>query len=143
MAQRQIVMEVTNQKVGYSWLWNWKAGKNADGTFKDPNLYLVPTYQMNLWVKCPAEEKWRQVGAFEVVRFGINNGGPGGSGSVCGLKKGISDKPLKRIDAWYPEYEVHSGDAPDGGWIIHLDYLVHAGSENPTNVRGPYMGATG
>jgi hypothetical protein len=61
MAKPQIILEVTNKKVGYSWMKSWKNPL-------DQNLYLVPTYQMNLYVQCPGKER-RQVGAFEVIRF--------------------------------------------------------------------------
>ena len=129
MARSQIILEVTDKKVGYSWMKNWK--NEGDG-----NRYLVPTYQMNVYVQCGREKRW--VGAFEVVRFGIDSAGWGGSGSICGLSD-AQDYKLR----WWGDYPVHSVEgAPGGGWIIFGDYLVHAGPENPRDAVNPF-GATG
>ena len=93
---------VTSRVVGYSFLKNYK---NAT----DQTLYLVPTYRMILsWI---GRDGKLHACTYEVIRFGIDNKGPGSTGSVCGCLVGPDNNNRKStytVAKWNPTYTLQS-----------------------------------
>jgi hypothetical protein len=98
---------------------------------------------MNLQVKCPGDGDWKNVGAFEVVRFspGI---GKNRNVTIIGVRTEPVDGkgPTKDIEGWI-DYEPQSGPASRGGWVIDGDRLVHDGQDYPSYLNWEIMGGDG
>ncbi len=73
MTQRRLV--VTDKIVGYTWLYNYQFPGNyvEPDPSPDPDRYLAPTYEMDLYSWNETKQKWDLDSSYEVTRFGIKD----------------------------------------------------------------------
>ncbi|MFH1113217.1 MAG: hypothetical protein V1792_04790, partial [Pseudomonadota bacterium] len=162
----KIEMVVTNERVGYSWLFNYESrltygpvgsrvenGVELPGTLGyqpdklDTWMYLVPTYRMILKVE------GKIVCEYEVIRFGISRR-VAPDGTDTGKITGLADEQAYPINFWKPDYTLHSNRrALRGAWHVDYkeepggpekNYRVHSGPEDPRNENAKsFYGASG
>lgn len=118
MAIRAIALTVGSTPVKQAITWSYP---NDDG-----KMYVVPTYHLTASGTDDAAKPMSRT--FEVIRFGISRSSTTKAPHVVGLVS----LEKHAIQAWLPNYKVHSFDSKEkGAWQVYGNFLIHDGPDKP------------
>ena len=116
---RTVQMTVGSKPIGKAKTWAYPDGKFL-------GVYSIPTYELTVSGTNAGGRKVQQT--FEVLRFGIHFKIGFGAPQIVGL----ADKQTHVIDAWLPDYNVHSARSVEmGAWHVYKSFLIHDGPDDP------------
>jgi hypothetical protein len=116
---RNVKMTVGNKEIG-------RAKTFAYPEEGDYGNFWIPTY--NLTVAGTDSNGRAKERDFEVIRFGIYC--PTKTTKPCVV--GLAHEQTHVINAWLPDYSVHSAPSLEqGAWQVYDDFLIHDGPDDP------------